>query len=189
MGCSAWPDKKEEKTCEWKMAKVRFHLNSLMLPWKPQPLAWICLVCGYGRAVSQESWWINQVQWNTLELWWNIDHKKSCPHCCTLPREDREFKDSGNWNLITILIENIYMWDTWLENMLLVCFCNSCSDCSTGRVEGCTDSWRDRACRCRVRFAKGCNLLGARNTNLLQWKSTPRARFYGWPWRRQDTWG
>ena len=31
MGCSTWADKKEEKTSEWKMAKVRFHSNSLML--------------------------------------------------------------------------------------------------------------------------------------------------------------
>ena len=107
MGCSAWPEKKEEKTGEWKMAKVRFHSNSLMLPWKPHNFTWICLDCCYGWAVSQESWWINQVQWNTLELWWNIDHKKSRPHCCTLPREDREFKDSGDWNLITILIDKI----------------------------------------------------------------------------------
>ena len=39
MGCSAWADKKEEITGEWKMAEVRLHSYSLMLPWKPQPLA------------------------------------------------------------------------------------------------------------------------------------------------------
>ena len=66
MGCSAWPNKKEEKTCEWKMAKVRFHLNGVMLPWKPQPFesVWTVVMVEQFRKKTDESTRYNETRWS-----------------------------------------------------------------------------------------------------------------------------
>ena len=66
MGCSAWADKKEEKTGEWKMAKVRFHSNSLMLSWKPQPFesVWFVVMVEQFRKKTDESTRYNETRWS-----------------------------------------------------------------------------------------------------------------------------
>ena len=66
MGCSAWADKKEEKTGEWKMAKVRFHSNSLMLPWKPQPFesVWTVVMVEQFYKKADESTRYNETRWS-----------------------------------------------------------------------------------------------------------------------------
>ena len=67
MGCSAWPDKKEEKTGEWKMAKVRFHSNSLMLHGSrtiSHESVWSDVVVEQIRKKDDESTRYNETRWS-----------------------------------------------------------------------------------------------------------------------------